>query len=103
MNNNEIIDNNQYMVSYSKSGNKLKQKLIKHGYIDEIGKEHPVAILIDNDHKWFYPVPGIFMYWKYSLNRKQPLRHLTIEDILNNFQKLIVEMDKALYNELLRR
>ena len=98
----ELIDNKQYMFAYDSSWPELKEKLIDNGYKDEVGEERFMAIVVDNEHKWFYPVPGVFMYWKYSLNRKPPLTQLSAEDILDNFQKLIIEKDIDLYNKLIR-
>lgn len=100
--NNDVIDNKQYMFVIDDKWKSLKQKLIERGYKNELGKERPIVIVVDNEHKWFYPVPGIFMYWKYSLNRKYPLRQLSSKDILDNFEKLIVEKDNDFYNKLLR-
>lgn len=55
--------------------------------IAEVGKESFASIVVDNEHKWFYPVPGIFMYWKYILTRKPPLTQLSAKDILDTFEK----------------
>ena len=99
----KLIDNKQYMFVHDNFWIKLKEKLIENGYEDEVGTESFTAIVVDNEHKWFYPVPGIFMYWKYSLNRKPPFTQLSAKDILDNFEKLIIEKDIDFYNKLIRR
>ncbi len=98
----ELIGNKQYMFARDNFWSKLKEKLIENGYEDEVGTESFVAIVVDNEYKWFYPVPGIFMYWKYSLNRKPPLKQLSAKDIFDNFEKLIIEKDIDFYNKLIR-
>ena len=98
----KLIDNKQYMFVHDNFWIKHKEKLIENGYEDEVGTESFTAIVVDNEHKWFYPVPGIFMYWKYSLNRKYPLTQLSAKDILDNFEKLIIEKDIDFYNKLIR-
>ena len=98
----KLIDNKQYMFVHDNFWIKLKEKLIENGYEDEVGTESFTAIVVDNEHKWFYPVPGIFMYWKYSLNRKHTLTQMSAKDILDNFEKLIIEKDIDFYNKLIR-
>ena len=94
-------NNRQYMIVVDHSWLKLRKQLIKQGYQDLVDSNNPRAITIDNQKKWFYNVPAIFIYWKYKMNRKHPLKPLTSQDIVNNFVKLIVEVDNAFYNNLL--
>ena len=96
-------DNKQYMVGITDDYKTLISLLENSGYINHMDISKPVAMVIDNEHKWFYNVPGIFMFWKYSMGRKYPLTQLTTKDIINNFQKLIIELDVEFYNKLITR
>lgn len=98
----KLIDYKQYMFARNNFWPKLKEKLIENRYENEVGTESFAEIVADNERKWFYPVPGIFMYWKYILNRKPPLTQLSAKDILDNFEKLIIEKDINFYNKLIR-
>lgn len=61
------------------------------------------GIVIDNERKIFFDVPGIHLYWKYRQGRKYPLKELTVDDVLKYFKELIIDRDIELYNKLLRR
>ena len=95
--------NHQYMVCINKRWNILKEKLKEQGYIDKTSLDPSPGIVIDNERKIFFDVPGIHLYWKYRQGRKYPLKELTVDNVLNYFSELIIDRDIELYNKLLRR